>query len=324
MAEGYTVAELLTRIADMTGLTVDAGAIDTRIYQAITAAGRAAATWRGAPWWWMHGRGSFTPVNVTISTAVRSTNTVTVTTATVHGIATGRRVRITGVVDSTMDGTFAVTVSDTTHFTYTDAGDDSSSTGGTVLSDEYLLRAVNSNDMAAMRAVERVYFDDDWTLTPISYRAYRAAQAVSFDQTENRSTSYTVTETVADGPILHLLPTPNTTDTIFVDYLIFHKKIVFTGDANLIIPFDFQEGVYVGGASWLLRRDVGDTASLASCPEFVEAMDRMQQSHTMSYDKDPADQYFEPFGAGQGMWPHNLKVSAFHDGDVIIFNEVSL
>ena len=39
MAEGYTVAELLTRIAANMDLTPDAGVNDTRIYQAITAAG---------------------------------------------------------------------------------------------------------------------------------------------------------------------------------------------------------------------------------------------------------------------------------------------
>jgi hypothetical protein len=326
MAEGYTVAELLTRISANMDLTPDAGVNDTRVYQAITAAGRAAATWQGTDWWWLHGQGSFVPVNATISTAVRTTNVVTITTAAAHGVAVGQYVRIVGVADGTMDGTFPVaTAADTTHITYADPGDDSASTGGMLYSGDYTLRTVNSNEMASLRAVERVYNDDDWILQPVKWRSYRSANQIAYNQNENRSTAYSVTEQSNTGPILHLLPIPNTTDRIYVDYAKFHKKIALgVADTELIIPFDYQEGAYIAGATFLLRRDVGDIASLKQCPEFVEAMDRMQASNPLSYDKDPDDQYFEPYGAGEGMLPNDVQVFWYSDGTFTISNKVSL
>ena len=324
---------MLTRISANMDLTPDADVNDTRVYQAITAAGRAAATWHGTDWWWLHGRGSFVPVSLTVDTVantgavrVNATGVVTITTTANHGLTVGQYVRVTGVTDSTFDGTFPVASQDgTTGFTYDDPGADSTSGGGKLYSGEYTLRTVNSNEMASMRAVERVYNDDDWPLKPVSYRRNRATNQITYDQSEGRSTAYSVTEQSNTGPILHLLPIPNTTDRIYVDYAKFHKKIALAvADTELIIPFDYQEGVYVAGATFLLRRDVGDIASLKQCPEFVEAMDRMQASNPISYDKDPDDQYFEPYGAGEGMLPNDAPVFWYADGTFSISNKVSI
>lgn len=69
----------------------------------------------------------------TISTVVRSSNVVTVTTATTHLLATGVYVRISGVTDDTFDDDeVQVTVTGTTTFTYANTGSDGSSSGGYV------------------------------------------------------------------------------------------------------------------------------------------------------------------------------------------------
>ena len=72
---------------------------------------------------------------ITSSGAVRvsSSNTVTITTTAPHGLVTGDAVLVTGVTDSTFNGVFAVTSIPTSNsFTYTQAGADSMSGGGTI------------------------------------------------------------------------------------------------------------------------------------------------------------------------------------------------
>jgi hypothetical protein len=67
-----------------------------------------------------------------ISTIARASGTVTVTTATPHGLISGDQVTIAGVTDTSFNGTFAVaTLPDSTHFTYAQALADASSSGGT-------------------------------------------------------------------------------------------------------------------------------------------------------------------------------------------------
>jgi hypothetical protein len=72
-----------------------------------------------------------------ISSITRSSNVVTVTCAAAHNIPTGafdhfQGIQITGVADSSYNGTFDVTgVADTTHFTYNQTGANSSSSSGT-------------------------------------------------------------------------------------------------------------------------------------------------------------------------------------------------
>jgi LysM repeat protein len=67
----------------------------------------------------------------TISTAVRSSGVVTVTTASPHDLDVGDAVALSGVGDSSFDGAFAVaSVPGSTSFTVAQAGSDTSTTGG--------------------------------------------------------------------------------------------------------------------------------------------------------------------------------------------------
>ena len=72
-----------------------------------------------------------------ISSITRSSNVVTVTCVAAHNIPVGafdhfQGIQITGVTDSSYNGTFDVTgVADTTHFTYAQTGANSSSSSGT-------------------------------------------------------------------------------------------------------------------------------------------------------------------------------------------------
>jgi hypothetical protein len=55
----------------------------------------------------------------TISSITNSTTTATLTTASAHGLVTGNRVTITGATAAAYNGTFVITVTGTTTFTYT-------------------------------------------------------------------------------------------------------------------------------------------------------------------------------------------------------------
>ena len=55
----------------------------------------------------------------TISSITNSTTTATLTTASAHGLVTGNRVTITGATAAAYNGTFVITVTSTTQFTYT-------------------------------------------------------------------------------------------------------------------------------------------------------------------------------------------------------------
>lgn len=67
---------------------------------------------------------------------VRSSNTVTVTTKAAHPFAVGERVGIVGAADASFEGTFLVTSSTRTTFTYQQAGLDAKSGGGAASSDK--------------------------------------------------------------------------------------------------------------------------------------------------------------------------------------------
>lgn len=67
----------------------------------------------------------------TISTAVRTSNVVTITTSTTHQLQTGTSVVIAGVTDSSFNGTFTITRTGTTTFTYAQTAANASSSGGT-------------------------------------------------------------------------------------------------------------------------------------------------------------------------------------------------
>jgi hypothetical protein len=69
---------------------------------------------------------------VSISLISRSSNVVSVTTATAHGLAVGQAVDIQGATDTTLVGVFyVVSVGSTTTFTFNSTGANSSGTAGT-------------------------------------------------------------------------------------------------------------------------------------------------------------------------------------------------
>jgi hypothetical protein len=79
--------------------------------------------------------------NVTISSLTESGTTVTATTSAANGFATGASVTISGSTVSGYNGTFTVTVLDSTHFTFTAASGLSSDTSGSARATENLLLA---------------------------------------------------------------------------------------------------------------------------------------------------------------------------------------
>lgn len=311
---GYSVSQLLSKLSDKMLWSNTDEASYTKVYQAITACGMAAATWDGEIWSWLKGgRGLFQPLKKTVATvansgAVRSSNVVTMVTTAAHGLASGRYIRVSECDDSTINGTHVITYVDSTSFTFQSFGDDSSSGNGYVYSNEYPLRTVNSSDMSDLYAATRVYFDDDRELINVSYDEIRGEDAIGLSLTENEPAKWAMT-TDGRGPVLHLSPTPDvadTTDVIHVDYVKLHNGIAANTDTYLIVPPEYQEGIYVDGPLWLLRRDVGDIASLKKCEGFMEAIGRMYASRLPVYGDDPADKFNEP--EGPGIWPNNRRV----------------
>jgi Putative phage tail protein len=87
---------------------------------------------------------SGTANQATVSSAVRTSEVVTVTTASAHGFATGDLVTLAVTTDLSMNGDFIITsVSSSTTFTYANGGPNASATGGTA-TDQTISDAVNS------------------------------------------------------------------------------------------------------------------------------------------------------------------------------------
>jgi hypothetical protein len=115
----------------------------------------------------------------TVSSASRTGSTVTITTATDHGLASGAEVVIAGITGgagTTMNGTFTCTVTSTTQFTYTAAGTAGSGTvtSATAFGAKLVSRwepgqwvEVTSAELglSGLYRVEQV----EWTLEPGSY-----------------------------------------------------------------------------------------------------------------------------------------------------------
>lgn len=94
---------------------------------------------------------------VTISTAVRSSNVVTITTSSAHKYTTGLSIVISGVTDSSFNGTFTITVTGSTTFTYSQTASNASSTGGTAE-----LAAADHRPFSAFFTREFTWTIDNW------------------------------------------------------------------------------------------------------------------------------------------------------------------
>jgi hypothetical protein len=85
--------------------------------------------------------------SVSITAASESSTTVTITTGAAHGFQTGEFILISGVTPAGYNGTFQITVTDATHFTYTDtAGLAGGTAFGTAIPTLGLLPGLPSTD----------------------------------------------------------------------------------------------------------------------------------------------------------------------------------
>jgi hypothetical protein len=103
----------------------------------------------------------------TISTIARTSPsaTATVTTATAHGLITNNRVTISGASEATFNGTFIITVTSPTTFTYTSTGTTTASSV-TGIYTTIGITGVNSNRFAAVNLFKnRLYFTEKDNLT---------------------------------------------------------------------------------------------------------------------------------------------------------------
>ena len=181
--------------------------------------------------------------------------------------------------------------------------------------ESYALRTVNSADMSDLHAIERVYFDDDHILANWTWRQMQAWMRVSEPTaSETHPTAYAVK---GEPPYIYFAPTPDGTDTIYIDYIKQHAKIQSgAADSVLIVPAAFQDGIYFQGAMHLLRSDVGTAPSLRESPGFMEAITRMYMADPTQYDERPENYY--P-GAGAGWLPQDRRVMGG-----MVANEVSV
>ncbi len=87
---------------------------------------------------------------ITATGAVRNNQTVTITTTATHTFVVGQTVIISGVTDTSFNGTFNIaTVPSTTTFTYQQFANNASSGGGTVTSFAVKIKAVSVSDNTA-------------------------------------------------------------------------------------------------------------------------------------------------------------------------------
>jgi YVTN family beta-propeller protein len=112
-----------------------------------------------------------TTVSIVAGTgARRSSNIVTITTSTAHNLNNGQVVVISGVADTSFNGTFTITsVPSTTTFTLTQSGADATSGGGQVSTTSVTIKATSVSNTSAS-GTARVTIDSgiSITLTPSS------------------------------------------------------------------------------------------------------------------------------------------------------------
>jgi len=120
-----------------------------------------------------NGGGTFLAGIASSNGAVRRANVVTITTTSAHGLSVGQTVTISGVSDSSFNGTFVIsTVPSATTFTYAQTGPDASSGSGTVSSGATFLAVIASSN-GAVRSANVV------TITTTSAHGLRAGQTVT-------------------------------------------------------------------------------------------------------------------------------------------------
>lgn len=133
----------------------------------------------------------------TISSAVRSSGTVTVTTAAPHGITTGAYIQMenaTGTAGTSMNGVYSVTATSGSAFTYTSSGTAGTGvTGSACISYDLLNPLINYSGSAKDSAL---YVPTDSLIFSISGDGSGASSSVQVFQDD----------TPADGPWFNLVP----------------------------------------------------------------------------------------------------------------------
>ena len=167
----------------------------------------------------------------------------------------------------------------------------------------YALRTVNSSAMANLYAIEQAWLDDEATLTPVRESVYRTWHTTVYVAgNETKPTHYVQT---GEAPVMWLQGVPDDAYTINIRYKKKHPVIdAAAANADLLIPSEFQDGIYYAGALFLLRNEIDKAASLDSCPAFIEAINRMYQNNLVNSDWDST----EMFSDHVGMYPHDRAV----------------
>lgn len=185
----------------------------------------------------------------------------------------------------------------------------------------YALRTVNTNNMPALWSVDRAYYDDDWALEPVSWGEYQRWYRLERPSADtSKPLKYAIT---GEAPYMYVWPIPDAAYTINIDYPKRHSKITNadSDDAALIVPAEFQWGIYVLGAEWLIRHETFDPASLRDCPGFVEAINRMKAS-------DPTQRTFDKemdrFPDTRGAIPWDRRVYITEGGVSLIGGKPTL
>ena len=182
----------------------------------------------------------------------------------------------------------------------------------------YVLRTVNTANMPALWAVDRIYYDDERELSQISWLQYQNWYRLLRPSANTASPlEWAVT---GEPPTLYLSPTPDDAYTIYVDYTLRHSKITKAGSstAALIVPAEYQWGIYVGGAEWLIRHETFEPMSLHDCPQFMEAIGRMKASNPIMRG---ANRDLDKFSDSVGTIPWDQSVYVTDGGSVLLTNK---
>ena len=182
----------------------------------------------------------------------------------------------------------------------------------------YALRTVNTNDMANLWAVQQVCYEDDWPLTPMTWAQYDEwYRLIRPNASTGKPLGYAVT---GEPPYLWLYPIPDDAYTLYVRYTKRHSKIsAGAPTGGLIVPAEFQHGIYIEGSLWWLRHELEDAASLRDCPRFMEAINGMRAGRPDNYGDDQSNMFPD---AQAGAWPNDRRVK-FTENGVHIFNPYS-
>jgi len=139
----------------------------------------------------------------------------------------------------------------------------------------YALRTVNTNDMATLWRVDKVYYDDDHEIVQLPYLEYQ--EWYRLDRPTASTQPPEECGITGEPPYIWLRPVPDDAYTVYVDYTRRHSKITLAGstDAALIVPAEYQMDIYVAGAEWLLRHERFGPETLMQCPGFRHGIEQM-------------------------------------------------